>query len=321
MSRFATIGVPCLWALAGTPPLIAQQSGPIPADSIVRHVAVLASDELAGRAAGSDGYWHAARYVAVVLARAGFQPLIGDGDENRTFIQSFDAPARGVTPPIRSFNVVAYLEGSDPVLKREFVSVGAHLDGLGTRNGMIHNGANDNATGSAVVLEIARALAATPPRRSVLVGLWGAEEVGMQGSRYFVEHPVVELGQVIAHLNFDGVGRYDRSPGELVKIYALGASRVCSTLEEEMLAASARTAGVEFDREDKEGWFRFSDHYNFHQAGVPSVFFTDLGSEDYHQPTDDVGAIDGEKLALTAWVGLELARTLADRETRVCPAP
>ena len=257
----------------------------------------------------------AARYAASVFAGLGLQPIVMDEAGNATFLQSFIVPNRAET---KAVNVVAYVRGTGASLRDEYVTVGAHLDGLGIRDGAIYNGANDNATGSAVVLELARHVAARPPRRSVLFALWGAEEIGMHGSRYFVAHPPIATGQMVAHVNFDGVGRYDRSPGTLVKIYALGGANICQALEDELLMANARSGQLEFDMEDREGWFKYSDHYNFHLAGVPSLFLTDLGSAGYHQPTDDVEFLDFEKLAKTAWTGLELLETLANRPTRIC---
>jgi len=304
-----------LWRL-GTPQAVAGQArartmGP---DSILAHVRILAGDDLGGRGAGSEGYTKAARYAAEAFRRAGALPL---GDAG-SFLQAFSAEHRRTHQVVESVNVVALIAGRDPGLRDELVSIGAHLDGLGVRDGVIYNGANDNATGAAVVLEVARALAAEPPRRSVLLALWGSEEIGMLGSRYFVDHPTVELDRMVAHVNLDGIGRYDRSPGDTVRVFALGAENICAALGEELRAA-ARATDVELRADDPNGWFQHSDHYNFHLAGVPSVFITDVGSADYHKPTDDTEFIDKGKLARTATMGLALVRALADRDEPVCP--
>jgi hypothetical protein len=300
--------------VAGSAPALAQDN-PVAADSLRAHLNVLGADSLAGRGAGSEAYLDAAEYARGVFSRAGTQAIVTT-DGRVGFFQEFTIPDwDGAT----TVNVVAFVPGSDPELRDQFVTAGAHLDGLGRWKGQIHNGANDNATGSAVVLELARYFGQHPPRRSVIFGLWGAEEVGIHGSRYFVANAPVPMEQVVAHVNFDGVGRYDRSPGAQVKIYALGGANICQPLEDELLAANATSGALEFDMDDKEGWFPYSDHFNFHEAGVPSVFLTDLGSDDYHKPTDDIEFIDFDKLALTAWTGLVLVENLANRDERICP--
>lgn len=299
-------------------PAAAQTPSEIGPDSLMAHVSFLSRDILGGRGAGSEGYWHAASYAARVLAEADLRPLVGSG-QTATLIQTFEAPATYVSPPVTSFNVVGLIEGTDPELRGQYVSIGAHLDGIGLRGGELNNAANDNATGSAAVIEMARALLRDPPRRSVIVGLWGAEEIGLHGSRHFVENAPIPMDSVVAHLNFDGIGRYDRAVPGVTEVYALGGAEICEALDDELERVNEATVGATLYRDDAEGWFQFSDHYNFHLAGVPSVFFTDLGSEDYHRPTDDAVAIDPARFASTTRLALALTRALADREEPICP--
>lgn len=282
------------------------------------HVRHLASDELGGRGTGSPGYHAATAYAARTFAAADLLPgITRDGDT--TYIQPFEVPVTRRFPGGPSYNVIGIVPGSDPMLRDEFVTVGAHLDGLGVLlPGGIHNGANDNATGSAVVMELARAVAEAQPRRSVAFMLWGAEEVGHWGSRHWIAEPTIPVDRIIAHVNLDGVGRYDRSRGEAVKIYALGAAEICPAYHRILVESNARSGQLTLETEDREGWFPYSDHYQFHQAGIPSVFLTDFGSEDYHTPRDDWEAIDYEKLRTTAWTALEFVMTLAGRDTAAC---
>jgi hypothetical protein len=314
--------------VAAVSPLGAQGAGRVTPDSaaalltaerLEAHVRYLGSDELAGRGTGSPGYHAATAYGARMLDDAGLAPGARRSDGDSTFIQVFEVPVTRRFPGGASYNVIGVLRGADPALADEWVTVGAHLDGLGVlRPGGIHNGANDNATGSAVVMELARAVVAAAPRRSVAFMLWGAEEVGHWGSRHWVANPTLPLDGVVAHVNLDGVGRYDRSRGDVVRMYALGAAEICPEYHATLVAANARSGGLELDTEDREGWFPYSDHYQFHRAGVPSVFLTDFGSEDYHTPRDDWEAIDYAKLRTTALTALEFVLTVAQADAAPC---
>lgn len=297
------------------PPEIVEMLTP---ERLREHVRYLASEELGGRGTGSPGYHAATAYAARTFADAGLLPgITREGDS--TYIQPFEVPVTRRFPGGPSYNVIGIVPGSDRALRDEFVTVGAHLDGLGVLlPGGIHNGANDNATGSAVVMELARAVAEARPRRSIVFMLWGAEEVGLWGSRHWIAEPTLPIDRIIAHVNLDGVGRYDRSRGEAVNMYALGAAEICPAYHRILVESNARSGQLTLETEDREGWFPYSDHYQFHQAGIPSVFLTDFGSEDYHTPRDDWEAINYEKLRTTALTALELVLTLAGRDEAPC---
>ena len=160
---------------------------------------------------------------------------------------------------VASPNVVAVVEGKDARLRQEYVVVSAHLDHLGTLDGRIYNGANDDASGSAVVLSLARAIAAQPPRRSVIFALFTAEEHGLIGSRYFVLNPPVPLRAIKAELNLDQVGR-------------LPNGGLCDVAGPESMGAAiwaslgkARPLPVRFTADtSSRGIYPSSDHYSFH---------------------------------------------------------
>src|SRR5262245_6626297 len=170
----------------------------IKADEAFEHVKVLASDEYEGREAGTPGNDKAARYIADLLKKWKLKPAGPRGD----YFQPFD----------KTQNVLAIVEGSDPKLKKEFVAIGAHFDHIGLSRGgtdRVNNGADDNASGTATVLEVAQAFAALKerPKRSILFGWWSSEEKGLLGSRHFVKNPTVDLKSIVAYLNLDMVGR------------------------------------------------------------------------------------------------------------------
>jgi len=212
-------------------------------------------------------------------------------------------------------NVVGILEGSDPVLRNEYVVFSAHMDHVGIgapneRGDSIFNGADDDASGTTAVLEIAEAMASltTPPRRSVLF-LWvSGEEKGLWGSEYFSENPPVPTDQMVADLNMDMVGRNWADT-----IVAIGKehSDLGATLERVNAAHPELRMTAIDDLWPEESFYTRSDHYNFAVKGVPILFFFNGTHADYHGLDDEPERIDGEKGAriarLVFYLGLEIA--------------
>lgn len=217
---------------------------------------------------------------------------------------------------VNTQNVVAVFEGSDPVLKNEYVAVGAHYDhvgiGVAVNGDTIYNGADDDGSGTTAVLAMAEALAKSNPRpkRSVLLIWHCGEEKGLWGSKYFTQYPTVPLERIVAQINIDMIGRSRREgdtnsanknltgPNE---IYVIG-SKMMST---ELGALSERvnqsylnlTFNYKYDDPaDSERFFFRSDHYNYAQKGIPIIFYFDGVHEDYHRPGDDASKIDYQKM-------------------------
>ena len=212
-------------------------------------------------------------------------------------------------PP--TYNVLGILEGADPHLKDEYVAFGAHYDHLKTStNGTVFNGADDNASGTAAILEIAQALAVGPrPKRSTLILFFTAEEIGLYGSKYFTDYqPMVPLSNLMAFLDADMVGRSRREGGsgsvnidltDQNTVYLLGADRRSTELYHISEQANAETAHLRLDHtyQGSRGlMFLRSDHYNFDRHGIPVIWYHTGEHPEYHQPTDDVEKIDFEKL-------------------------
>lgn len=211
-------------------------------------------------------------------------------------------------------NVVAVLEGSDPVLKHEYVIFSAHMDHVGTnanaKGDSIWNGADDDASGTAGILELAEAFSqpGARPRRSLLFLTVSGEEKGLWGSEYFASHSPVPIPQVVANLNIDMIGRNWRDT-----IVAIGREH------SDLGATLDRVAGEhpELDMRaiddpwPNENFYFRSDHYNFARRGVPILFFFNGTHRDYHQPSDSPDKIDAEKeariLRLLYYLGQEIA--------------
>ena len=222
-------------------------------------------------------------------------------------------------------NVLGYVEGADPALKDEVVVVSAHYDHLGMRKRDVFYGADDNASGSSTVMEIAEAFARAKadgrgPRRSVLL-LWvSGEEKGLLGSQYYADYPVFPLEQTVADVNIDMIGRYDEAHADSsAYIYVIGAGRISPDLDSVTRAMNRFSADYDldytYDAEDDPNRFYFrSDHYNFAKNGIPSVFFFSGVHEDYHRPGDTPDKLDYEKMATVGRHAFLIAWNLANRE-------
>ncbi|MDT8436627.1 MAG: M28 family peptidase [Gemmatimonadota bacterium] len=211
-------------------------------------------------------------------------------------------------------NTVGILEGSDPELRDEYVLFTAHMDHVGVGSPVdgdsIYNGADDNASGTVTIVELAEAFAALPerPRRSLVFATVSGEEKGLLGSRWYAENPAVPLSRTVANLNLDMVGRNWTDT-----IVAIGKEESSlGPLVERVAAAHAELGmAVIDDRWPEENFYSRSDHFNFARRGVPILFFFNGTHEDYHRPSDEPEKIGYEKMArigrLLFWVGLEVA--------------
>jgi hypothetical protein len=210
-------------------------------------------------------------------------------------------------------NTIGIIEGSDPELRREYLVFSAHMDHVGITPGRpdsINNGADDNASGTTGVIELAEAFSRprARPKRSLLFLTVSGEEKGLWGSRYFSEHPTVPLAQIVADINLDMLGRNWADT-----IVAIGKehSDLGATLERVNAEHPELRMAAINDRWPEERFYFRSDHYNFARKGVPALFFFNGVHPDYHQVTDSPEKIDSEKesriLKLLYYLGEEIA--------------
>jgi hypothetical protein len=214
-------------------------------------------------------------------------------------------------------NVVAVWEGSDPLLKAEYVALGAHYDHVGsgcarTATDNICNGADDDGSGTTALLGMAEALAKAParPKRSILFVWHAGEEKGLWGSRYFTEFPTVPLNQIVAQINIDMIGRSkkegdtSRANAELTgpnAIYLIGSTMMSTELGEIVNTVNKSYLNITFDTKyddpkDPNRFFFRSDHYMYARKGIPIIFFFDGTHEDYHGVGDTAEKIDYQKM-------------------------
>jgi len=276
----------------------------------------LAAPEREGRGAGSRGLDAAARYVAERFERLGLVPLSASAQSDDRYFQPFSMTGEN-DAPVPTKNVIGVLPGTNSALNGQALVISAHYDHLGFgwpdarggAKGQLHPGADDNASGVAVMLELARLMANARPERSVIFAAFAAEEAGLQGARHYVRSAqapgaAYPLSGVIADLNLDMVGRL--ADGK-VTIFGAGSARELPFI---FMGAGAVT-GVPVQSVAQE--INASDHTAFVEAGVPAVQVFASQAGDYHRPSDTPDKIDETGLGKVAAVLKEAIDYLAVR--------
>jgi hypothetical protein len=287
-----------------------------PAERLLADVRHLSDDQLEGRLTGTPGADSAAAYIARRFAETGLVP--GPGGWFQDFVVSPDAPAARHAPVggTRGRNVIGVLRGSDPALRDEAVIIGAHYDHLGRggafaldpdSTGAVHNGADDNASGTAALIDIARRLAsrpaARPAARSIVFIAFGGEELGLLGSAHYVRQ-AAHARRPAAMLNLDMVGRLRN---DRLLVYGTG-----SATEFQPLLDSLNRA-ARFELALRPDGYGPSDQSSFYAAGIPVLHFFTNVHEDYHRSTDDWEKIDVAGLERVAAFAAGVATAVANR--------
>ena len=272
----------------------------ITAPEIQRHIEVLADDTFEGREGGSRGGRAAAGYLEQQFRKLG----LSEGGGKSGYFQPFGD---------RYQNILGVIRGSDPKLRDEVIVFGAHYDhvGYGTPSnsfgptGHIHNGADDNASGVAGLLEVAQALLRMnpAPKRTVLFALWDGEEVNLLGSRHWLNHPTFSLDRVAILVNMDMIGRLRKQGVEIV------GARTLRGLRRLVCEQNSRGLSLDFTWEIRED----SDHYPFFAKRIPVLMFHTGLHEDYHRPSDDAHKINLEGTVEVARLAGAIAHALAER--------
>ena len=210
--------------------------------------------------------------------------------------------------------------------------VSAHYDHLGIKGEQIFNGADDNASGSSAVMEIAESFQIAAenghgPKRSILFLHLTGEESGLYGSKYYVTHPVFKLENTVADLNIDMIGRVDaKHEGKENYIYLIGSDRLSKELHELSENVNKQFTNLKLDytfnrEDDPNRFYHRSDHYNFAKKEIPVIFYFNGEHEDYHQPTDTAEKINFQLLQLRTKYIFYTAWELANRPDRIALDP
>jgi Zn-dependent M28 family amino/carboxypeptidase len=270
-----------------------QETSPriqVDAGQIFRDVEKLAADDMEGRLVGTPGGQRARDYVLARFKQAGVAPAGDRFERPFTFASRRGGEQQGT-------NLVGAIRGTrDPA---RYIVVTAHYDHIGVRNGEVFNGADDNASGVAALLAVAAHFASSPPDHSLLIAALDGEEAGLQGAKALIHDPPVPVGAMVVNVNMDMIGR---DPGN--KLFAVGIHQypflkplVEAAVQPPVVLAFGHDTPGRSAAGPEQDWTTDSDHYVFHQAGIPFVYF---GVEDFdqqHKSTDDSATIGREFLA------------------------
>ena len=293
MIRPRLFSIPLAALLIGCTPVtpgptpVAQMATPVPSSALLDDVRILSGDDMAGRDTGSAGGEKARDYIVSRLEAMGVQPA------SFGRLQPFEAQGR-TREGVKRFNgvnIVGLIPGTR--ITDRYIVVTAHYDHVGVNDGQIYHGADDNASGVATMLELARRLKAQPPEHSVLIVALDGEERGLLGAREFVKAPPVPLSAVSLNLNFDMTARAETD----------GHLWVTGTYQNPVLRpvlqpvpAQGRVSfafGKDTPQDTGENnWVDASDHAAFHAAGVPFLYMGVDYHPDYHRPSDTYDRID-----------------------------
>ncbi len=255
-----------------------------PADyaQLMDDLRILSADDMQGRDTGSEGGARARAYIVGRLEALGVQA----SSMGRLQPWEMQGRTREGVKTFNGTNIIGVIPGTR--VSDKYIVVTAHYDHVGVNNGEIYNGADDNASGVATMLELAKRLKANPPEHSVLIVALDGEERSLLGAKHFVEAPPVPLSSISMNLNFDMTARAD-SDGKLWVTGTYQHPYFRPVLER---IAPRGTVSLAFGKdtpEDKgaDNWVEASDHAAFHRAGLPFLYFGVNYHADYHRPTDD----------------------------------
>lgn len=311
-------------ARSKTPLDVTKYINSISVDDLKTHLYIIASDEMGGRDTGTEGQKKAGNYLIETYKANGIPFPKGATNFYQKVPASFMNKEYGEKLP-DSENIWAYIEGSEK--PNEILVVSAHYDHIGTKNGEIYNGADDDGSGTVALLEMAQAFQQAKneghgPKRSILFLHVTGEEHGLHGSRYYTDYPLFPLANTIADINIDMIGRRDEfHPNSNNYVYLIGSDYLSTDLYNTCEAANKKYANLYIDykfndRSDPNRFYYRSDHYNFAKHNIPSVFLFNGVHEDYHQAGDEVEKIEFDALAKRTQLAFAIAWELANAVER-----
>ena len=307
-----------------------------------KHLYIYASDEFEGRNTGSKGQKKAVEYLRNFYIQNDIKP----GDPDKDYFQKMTLNiSRGNEGEVDSENVIAIIEGTEK--PDEYLILTAHLDHVGYgRTGSrlrksyvgeikdrIHNGADDDGSGTVAMLEIAQAFKQASkkgkgPKRSIIFLHVTGEEKGLLGSAYYSDNPIYPLSKTVANLNLDMIGRIDptRKGDKREYIYIIGSDHDSQDLHNISEQTNLQTVNIDLDyrynaKDDPQRFYYRSDHYNFAKKGIPIIFYFSGTHEDYHLPSDTPDKINYDLLELRSKLIFYTAWNIANRDQRVIVDP
>ena len=244
-------------------------------DSLLHHVKTLSSDAFEGRRTGTAGAEKARTYIIHQFKNLGLQPFI------EQFQQKFSFEARGKS--YDGVNILGLIKGSQK--PEHYIVISAHYDHEGIKNNQIYNGADDDASGIAGLIAFAEYFKINPPQHSVILAAFDAEELGLVGSKHFVNNSTIPLENIMLNINLDMISRNDKN-----ELYAVGTAyneTLKSVLSKFTPNEDIKLLMGHDGKDGLQNWTYSSDHGPFHLKKIPFLYFGEEDHKDYHKPTDD----------------------------------
>jgi len=250
---------------------------------LLQNIKTLSSDSFEGRRTGTKGAIRAKKYIISQFKTLNIVPLAND------FEQPFSFTSKGKN--YQGVNVLGLIKGTD--YPENYIVISAHYDHEGIKYGKIYNGTDDNASGISALFSFAEYFKNNPPKHSVILAAFDAEELGLKGSKYYVDNPIIPLKNIMINFNFDMISRSDKN-----QLFAVGTS-YSEILKDVILNTKYSTkiellTGHDNRLNWKSDWTNSSDHASFHKKDIPFLYFGVDDHEDYHKPTDDYENIQPE---------------------------
>jgi len=252
--------------------------------ALLERVKFLSLDSLEGRRTGEKGGLIAREYVVSQFKKYGVAPLLED------YTQPFSFEGRRDKKTYEGANVLGLIKGTKHPEK--YIVISAHYDHVGVNNGDIYNGADDDASGTSALFAMAEYFKNNPPKHSVVIAAFDAEELGLRGAAHFLDSNTLPKEQITIDINLDMVGRNDNN-----ELYVVGTNlykQLQPAITDLKLPESFKLSVGHDGLDNKQNWVSSSDHGPFHKQNIPFLYFGVEDHEDYHKPTDDFEKIQPE---------------------------
>jgi len=272
------------------------------ADALLERVKFLSLDSLEGRRTGEKGGLIAREYVVNQFKKYGIAPLLSE------YTQPFIFDGRRDKKTYEGANVLGLIKGTEHPEK--YIVISAHYDHVGINNGDIYNGADDDASGTSALFAMAEYFKNNPPKHSVVIAAFDAEELGLKGAVHFLEANTIPKEQIVIDINMDMLGRNDNN-----ELYVVGTNlymQLQPAIEGLELPENFKLSVGHDGLDDKQNWVSSSDHGPFHKQDIPFLYFGVEDHEDYHKPTDDFVKIQPEFYAKAVIVIISVFERIDD---------
>jgi len=249
---------------------------------LLKHVKSLSSDAFEGRRTGTKGATKARKYIVNQFHSLKVEPL------DKTFEQSFSFIEK--RKAFEAINILGLIKGTE--VSKKYIVISAHYDHEGIKYGKVYNGADDNASGISALFAFAEYFKKFPPKHSVILAAFDGEELGLQGSKYYVNNSIIPSKDIIVNLNMDMISRSAKK-----ELYVVGTSE--NKKLNYLITNSKHSSEIKLVRghdgyDGLDNWIYSSDHANFHKIGIPFLYFGVEDHKDYHEPSDDYKNIHPE---------------------------